>query len=191
MTQEEEFQASLNEHFLIAVPSLADPNFSQTVTYMCAHTPGGAMGLVINRVHPELTMEAVFKELKLKSVPKADSLPIYLGGPVDPSQVFILHGPPFGWEACSPVNSSVALSNSKDLLESLAKGEGPESFIIALGCAAWSPGQLESEIKENAWLTCPANETVLFETPVEKRWEEAARLMGVNLKLFSEAAGHA
>lgn len=191
MTQEEEIQESLQEHFLIAVPSLADPSFSETVTYMCAHNPGGAMGLVINRVHPELTMEAVFKGLKLESVPKADSLPIYLGGPVHPSQIFILHGPPFGWEACSQVSSSVALSNSKDLLESLAKGEGPESFIMALGCAAWSPGQLESEIKENTWLTCPANETVLFETPVEKRWDEAARLMGVNLKLFSEAVGHA
>lgn len=191
MSQENEFQVSLKEHFLIAMPSLVDPNFSRTVTYVCEHTPGGAMGLVINRVHAELTMEAVFKELDMEYVPEVGSIPMHLGGPVHPSQVFVLHGPPFGWEACSPVSPSLALSNSKDLLERLAKRQGPESFIIALGCAAWSPGQLESEIMENAWLTCPASETILFETPVDKRWEEAARLMGIDLRLFSEAAGHA
>ncbi len=108
-----------------------------------------------------------------------------------PSQIFVVHGPPFGWEACRPVTPSLALSNSKDLLESLAKGQGPESFIITLGCAAWGSGQLESEIMANAWLTCPASETVLFETSVDKRWEKAARLMGIDLKFLTEAAGHA
>jgi len=191
MSQEKEFQVSLKGHFLIAMPSLADPNFSQTVTYICEHTPEGAVGLVINRVHPELTMEPVLKELNLESVPEVDSLPVHLGGPVHPSQIFIVHGPPFGWEACRPVTPSLALSNSKDLLESLAKGQGPESFIITLGCAAWGPGQLESEIIANAWLTCPASETVLFETPVDKRWEKAAKLMGIDVRLLTDATGHA
>ena len=191
MSQEKEFEASLRGHFLIAMPSLADPNFSQTVTCMCEHTAEGAVGLVINRVHPELSMEAVLKELKLESVPEVDSLPVHLGGPVHPSQIFIVHGPPFGWEACRPVTPSLALSNSKDLLESLAKGQGPESFIITLGCAAWGPGQLESEIIANAWLTCPASETVLFETPVDKRWEKAAKLMGIDVRLLTDATGHA
>ena len=191
MGQEKEFQVSLKGHFLIAMPSLADPNFSQTVTYICEHTPDGAVGLVINRVHPELTMEPVLKELNLESVPEVDSLPVHLGGPVHPSQIFIVHGPPFGWEACRPVTPSLALSNSKDLLESLAKGQGPESFIVTLGCAAWGPGQLESEIIANAWLTCPASETVLFETPVDKRWEKAAKLMGIDVRLLTDATGHA
>jgi len=191
MSQEKEFQVSLKGHFLIAMPSLADPNFSQTVTYICEHTPEGAVGLVINRVHPELTMEPVLKELNLESVPEVDSLPVHLGGPVHPSQIFIVHGPPFGWEACRPVTPSLALSNSKDLLESLAKGQGPESFIVTLGCAAWGPGQLESEIIANAWLTCPASETVLFETPVDKRWEKAAKLMGIDVRLLTDATGHA
>jgi putative transcriptional regulator len=164
------------------MPSLADPNFSETVTYVCEHTAEGAVGLVINRVHPELTIEAVFRELDLESIPHVDSLPIHLGGPVHAGQIFVLHGPPFGWEACRPVTPSVALSNSKDLLERLAKGEG---------CAGWGPGQLEAEILANAWLSCPASETILFETPLERRWEEAARLMGVDLKLLSEEAGHA
>jgi len=153
MGQEKEFQGSLKGHFLIAMPSLADPNFSQTVTYICEHTPEGAVGLVINRVHPELTMEPVLKELNLESVPEVDSLPVHL--------------------------------------ESLAKGQGPESFIITLGCAAWGPGQLESEIIANAWLTCPASETVLFETPVDKRWEKAAKLMGIDVRLLTDATGHA
>ncbi len=191
MSQEKEFQASLKGHFLIAMPSLADPNFSQTVTCICEHTAEGAVGLVINRIHPELTMEAVLKELKLESVPEVDSLPVHLGGPVHTSQIFVVHGPPFGWEACRPVSPFLALSNSKDLLERLAKGQGPESFIITLGCAAWGPGQLESEIMANAWLTCPASETVLFQTPVDERWEKAASLMGIDLKLLTGAAGHA
>ena len=191
MSQEKEFEVSLKGHFLIAMPSLADPNFSKTVTCICEHTPEGAVGLVINRVHPELTMKPVLKELNLESVPEVDSLPLHLGGPVHPSQIFIVHGPPFGWEACRPVTPSLALSNSKDLLESLAKGQGPESFIITLGCAAWGPGQLESEIMANSWLTCPASETVLFETPVDKRWDKAAKLMGIDVRLLTDATGHA
>jgi putative transcriptional regulator len=191
MSQEKEFQGYLKGHFLIAMPSLADPNFSKTVTCICEHTAEGAVGLVINRVHPELTMEPVLRELNLEYIQEVESLPLHLGGPVHPSQIFVVHGPPFGWEACRPVTPSLALSNSKDLLESLAKGQGPESFIITLGCAAWGSGQLESEIMANAWLTCPASETILFETPVDKRWEKAAKLIGIDLKLLTGAAGHA
>jgi putative transcriptional regulator len=191
MSQEKEFQVYLKGHFLIAMPSLADPNFSQTVTCICEHTAEGAVGLVINRVHPELTMEPVLRELNLEYIQEVESLPLHLGGPVHPSQIFVVHGPPFGWEACRPVTPSLALSNSKDLLESLAKGQGPESFIITLGCAAWGSGQLESEIMANAWLTCPASKTILFETPVDKRWEKAAKLMGIDLTLLTGAAGHA
>jgi putative transcriptional regulator len=191
MSDDRELTGSLKGHFLIAMPSLSDPNFSQTVTYLCEHTDEGAVGLVINRVHPEMTVETVFKELKLESVPEVDSLPIHLGGPVHEGQIFILHGPPFGWQACRPVTPTLALSNSKDLLEKLAVGQGPESFIITLGCAGWGPGQLESEIMANAWLACPASETILFETPAERRWEEAAKLMGIDVRLLTGAAGHA
>ena len=127
----------------------------------------------------------------MESVPEVDCLPIHLWGPVHTGQIFILHGPPFGWEACRLVTPSLALSNSKDLLEMLAMGKGPESFIFTLGCAGWGPGQLESEIKANTWLTCPASQTVLFETPVEKRWEEGVKLMGIDPRRLTDAAGHA
>jgi putative transcriptional regulator len=191
MTQEKDMKTCLKGHFLIAMPSLEDPNFIRTVTYLCEHNDDGAVGLVINRVHPELRVEVIFRELKLASSLRINSLPIHLGGPVHSDEIFVLHGPPFGWETCRPVTPSVALSNSKDVLESVARGEGPEFFMITLGCAGWGPGQLESEIMANAWLSCPANEKILFETPSEKQWEEAAKLMGVDVRLLSGIAGHA
>ncbi len=191
MIQEEAFQESLKGHFLIAMPSLLDPNFRETVTYICEHTTEGAVGLIINRVHPELFLEAVFKELNMEPVAEMHSRPLHLGGPIHPGQIFILHGPPFGWEACRAVTPSLALSNSKDILETLAKGKGPRAFLMVLGCAGWGPGQLESEIMANSWLTCTARDTILFETPVEKRWGEAARLMGIDLAHLAGTAGHA
>lgn len=184
-------ESSLKGHFLIAMPSLADPNFSHTVSYIAEHTPEGAMGLVINRPHPELSMAAVFDELKLEADPETASLPLFLGGPVHTGQIFVLHGPPFGWQACQQVTPRIGLSNSMDLLDSVAQGRGPTSLVIALGCAGWGPGQLESEIMENAWLSCPATESILFDMAVEDRWEEATRLLGIDPNRLTDVSGHA
>ncbi len=191
MSEEKGYESSLKGHFLISMPNLLDPNFAQTVTFLAEHTQEGAMGLVINRVHSELVMEDVFKELELESAPAIRTLPLHLGGPVHTGQVFILHGPPFGWEGCRPVTPSVALSNSKDLLEMLALGKGPKSFILTVGCAGWGPGQLEAEILANSWLTFPASESIMFHTPVERRWKEAARLLGIDPMRLADVAGHA
>ncbi len=191
MEQEKGQNSYFKGHFLIAMPSLTDPNFCYTVTYIAEHTAQGAMGLIINRVHPDLNMDALFVELKLSATPKLASLPLYLGGPVHTGQIFILHVPPFGWEACQPVNSKIALSNSMDLVEVLAKGNGPESYILTLGCAGWGPGQLESEIMDNAWLSCPAKESIIFNVAVEKRWEEAAKLIGIDPARLTNVVGHA
>ena len=191
MSEEGALQTFFKGHFLIAMPSLEDPNFSETVTYICEHSDEGAVGLIINRIHPELTMEAIFKELDMTSIPRMETAPVHLGGPVYSDQIFVLHGPPFGWEACRLVTPTLALSNSQDVLEQLAKGEGPESFLITLGCAGWGAGQLESEIMENSWLSCPASETILFETPPERQWAEAAKLMGVDVRHLAGIAGHA
>jgi putative transcriptional regulator len=182
---------SLKGYFLIAMPGLADPNFHLTVTYLCEHTSEGAMGLIINRVHSELSLKALFEELKIESIPEADALPVNFGGPVQPQEVFMLHGPPFGWQACRPVTPSVALSNSRDLLEAVAGGTGPQSILVALGCAGWGPGQLEAELMANAWLTSPASDIVIFDTAVEKRWEDAARRMGIDPARLVDSAGHA
>jgi putative transcriptional regulator len=191
MSWKKETEISLKGQFLIAMPSLLDPNFFQAVTCICEHTLEGALGLVINRVLPELTGKMIFQELGLEPVPQMNTIPVYLGGPVHKGQIFILHGPPFDWESFHPVTPSLALSNSKDILEALARGKGPESFLLALGCAGWGPGQLESEIMANAWLTCPVDEAILFETRMDQRWEEAAKLLGVDISLLGDTVGHA
>jgi len=186
-----EYPESLKGQFLMAMPGLADPNFNQTVTFICEHTQAGAVGIVINRVHASLTGMDLFNELKMQYTPEAESVSIHYGGPVHVNEVFVLHGPPFDWQGCLAITPSLAMSNTPDILEALAKNRGPKSFIISLGCAGWGPGQLESEIKRNAWLTCAASEEIIFNIPIESRWEEAMRKVGIDPALLSDTAGHA
>jgi putative transcriptional regulator len=188
---EEDYKGSLRGQFLLAMPALVDPNFHQTVTCMCEHNSQGAMGLIINRVHSELSAKVIFDELEIAYSAEAESIPIHLGGPVHIGEIFILHGPPFDWEASLKITSTLAMSNTRDILEAIAIGKGPQSFVIALGCAGWGPGQLEFEIKENAWLTYPIFEENIFEMPVEVRWEEAVKKMGIDPMLLSNTAGNA
>ena len=183
--------ATLRGQFLLAMPSLIDPNFHQTVTSICEHNENGAMGIIINRVHHSLTAKDIFQELNIEHAPGSDTIPIHLGGPVHLGEIFVLHGPPFEWEATLMITPSLAMSNTRDILEAVAMCRGPRAFIISLGCAGWGPGQLESEIKENAWLNSPIFEENIFEMPVESRWEEAVKKMGIDPTLLSDTAGHA
>lgn len=185
------YPASLKGHFLMAMPGLSDPNFSQTVTCICEHNEFGAMGIVINRVHDMLSAKDIFEELSIVCTSAAASIPIHIGGPVHPGELFVLHGPPFDWEPSLTITAFLNLSNTRDILEALAEGRGPRLFLISLGCAGWGPGQLEAEIKDNAWLTQPVIEDNIFRLPVEVRWEEALRKMGINPALLSDTAGHA
>ena len=185
------FLESLRGHFLVAMPGLADPNFSQTVTCICEHNRDGAVGIVINRVHTGLCCRAIFDELRMDYETAVGDLPIYLGGPVHLGEVFILHGPPFDWEGSLQITPRLAMSNTRDILKAVALERGPKSFLISLGCAGWGPGQVEAEIKDNAWLTSPVFEENIFELPVEDRWEEAVRKMGIDPRLLSNSAGHA
>jgi len=182
---------SLKGQFLMAMPGMVDPNFTQTVTCMCEHNQGGAMGLTINRRHPTLTARIIFDELKIHCTDAADSIPVFLGGPVHVDELFILHGPPFGWDACLNITPGLALSNTPDIVEAIAGGSGPQAHLICLGCAGWGPGQLEHEIKQNAWLTTPVFEANVFDVPIDRRWREAMRKMGIDPALLSGAAGHA
>jgi len=185
------YPESLKGHFLIAMPGLNDPNFFQTVTFICEHTQDGAVGIVINRVHPSLTGKEIFEELNIGYGPEASSIRIHIGGPVHVDEIFVLHGPPFGWQGCLKVSPSLAVSNTIDILGALSSGKGPESFMITLGCAGWGPGQLEYEIKENAWLTGAVSDEIVFEIPVENRWEDAVKRMGIDPSSLSQTAGHA
>ena len=182
---------SFKGQFLMAMPLLVDQNFSQTVTCICEYTPAGAVGIVINRDHPSLSGKDVFNELKMEFIHGAESIPIHIGGPVHMGEIFILHGPPFEWEACLKITPALGMSNTKDILESIARGSGPQMFSITLGCAGWAAGQLEFEIKENAWLTFPVFEENIFELPVEVRWEEAVKKLGIDPLLLTNSSGHA
>jgi len=183
--------ATLKGQFLLAMPSLLDPNFYQTVTCICEHSENGALGIIVNRVHQSLTAKDIFEELTIGYDPGMGSIPIYLGGPVHVGEIFVLHGPPFDWEASLMITPTLAMSNTRDILEAIARGRGPRAFIIILGCAGWGPGQLESEIKENAWLNYPIFEENIFYMPVELRWEEAVKKLGIDPTLLSNPAGHA
>ncbi|MCU0558904.1 MAG: YqgE/AlgH family protein [Desulfobacterales bacterium] len=182
---------SLKGHFLMAMPGLTDPNFSLTVTCLCEHSAQGAMGIVINRRHELLSGKDLFEELDIACGPNAGQIPVHIGGPVHAGEIFILHGQPFGWEGSLMVTPTLALSNTRDILEALALGRGPTSFLISLGCAGWGPGQLEMEIRDNAWLTHPVFDEAIFALPLAARWEEAVRRIGVSPAMLSGTAGNA
>jgi putative transcriptional regulator len=182
---------SLKGQFLIAMPGLMDPNFHQTVSFLCEHASAGTVGIVLNRIHDTLRLENIFNQLQLEVVSAIGSLPVHIGGPVNHNQIFILHGPPFEWEGSLQVTPDIAMSNTMDIFTALSKGEGPESFIVSLGCAGWGPGQLETELAQNSWLTTPAMAEVIFEIQLEKRWQEAVKKMGIDPVLLTATAGHA
>lgn len=182
---------SLSNHLLIAMPALADPNFARSVTFICEHSAEGAMGLVVNR-HTDLTLRDILGQLDIDHQQAHDAdAPVHLGGPVQTSRGFVLHEPLGRWEATLPVTDTLGVSTSRDILEAIARNHGPDRFLIALGYAGWAPGQLEHEITENSWLHCPADRTILFELPIERRWRAAASVMGVDLTTLTGDAGHA
>jgi putative transcriptional regulator len=183
--------SSLQRHFLIAMPSLEDPNFDGTVTYLCKHDADGAFGLVVNR---PLDMQAaeVFEQLDLEIVDSAQAeRPVLGGGPVQPSLGFVLHQSPASFESTLDADADIKVTISRDILQSMAGGRGPSPAVITLGYAGWDAGQLETELAANAWLSVPADPTIIFDTPVEQRWAAAAGLLGVDISQLTNYAGHA
>jgi len=168
---------SMKGKFLLAIPGLPDPNFSQTVTCMCEHNEFGALGFIVNKVHPLLTGRELFEDLEIQCDKSVDSLEIYLGGPVQPSGVFVLHGPPFDWNESLRVTETMALSNSRDILEAIALQKGPASFMVILGCAGWGPMQLDNELVDSAWLTCSLSEEIIFSNDTELKYEKALMMI--------------
>lgn len=186
-----DYQGSLKGQLLVAMPTLMDPNFHKTVTCICAHDDTGALGIVINRQDVSLAGKDLFSELKISYSPLAESIPVHIGGPVHINELFILHGPPFDWKGCLQITANLAMSNTIDILESIAMGRGPEHFIISLGCAGWGGGQLEYELKENTWITSELYEEALFEWTVDERWGMVLDKNGVDPVGLSPTAGHA
>lgn len=182
---------SLKGQFLIAMPEMADPNFTKTVTCVCEHSAQGALGLIINRPHPLITTEQIFKEFNMSVHEKIGNNPIYLGGPVQMDEIYILHGPPFGWRGTLRITETLAMSNTIDLLEALASGTGPYHALMILGCAGWGPGQLERELMENTWLNQTVSDSIIFNTKAEECWDAALKSLGIDPLLLMSGAGNA
>jgi putative transcriptional regulator len=183
---------SLTNHFLIAMPGLADPNFHQTVTLICQHDENGALGIVINRP-TDLAIRDVLEQMGIPAGgARCAGEPVFGGGPVQVERGFILHDVSGGgWDATLSVGEGLGLTSSRDILEAMADNRGPGHYLVALGYAGWAAGQLEHEISNNAWLNGPADPDIIFRVPVEARWRRAAELLGVDLRLLSSEAGHA
>ena len=182
---------SLENHFLIAMPMLADPNFEKTVTLICQHNDKGALGVVINRT-TNLKVSEVLEQLSLPGNHLNNpNMLVHFGGPVQTERGLILHDQVGDWDSTLPVSDSLCLTTSKDILEAISENKGPKNCLLALGYAGWGDGQLEREISENAWLSGPADNDIIFHTPIEERWPNAAKLLGVDLAMLSTGAGHA
>ena len=182
---------NLTHHFLIAMPNMADPYFSKTLTYICEHNDQGALGLVVNRPI-DMTLQALFERLSLslRDAGMIDS-PIYFGGPVQTDRGFVLHEPMGNWQSTLRVRDLIGLTTSKDILEAVGRGEGPARMLVTLGYAGWSPGQLEHELSQNAWLTVEAADAIIFDTPAEERLPAAMELLGLDYARLQDEAGHA
>ncbi len=184
-------EQSLTNHFLIAMPGLEDPNFSRTVTYICEHSTQGSMGIVVNRPM-DLPLSSMLDQLDIEiTQPQSTQQRIYMGGPVQTDRGFVLHSGQQLWDSTLQITAGVSVTTSRDILEAIATGRGPEHTFVALGYAGWAGGQLETEMSANSWLSGPADDKILFELPAEQRWKAAARLLGVDLDLLSGQAGHA
>jgi len=182
---------SLTDQLLIASPGLGDPNFSRTVALVCQHDDEGAMGLIVNRLS-DYNLGDVLRQMNIEA--SDESLlqqRVLVGGPVQPERGFVLHDDPREWESSLRVSDRLQVTSSRDILESMAAGNGPQRALVILGYAGWSSGQLEQEMSENAWLSVPDSLDLLFETPLDQRWLAAARQIGVDLRLMTDYAGHA
>lgn len=178
------------------MPNMADPYFAKTLTYVCEHNDQGALGIVVNRPI-DMTLQALFERLSLsmKDQARADA-PIYFGGPVQTDRGFVLHLPAGEWQSTLKVSGGgvrevIGLTTSKDILEAVGRGEGPAKMLVSLGYAGWSAGQIEHELKQNAWLTVEAKDAILFDMPAEERLPAAMHLLGLDYATLADQAGHA
>lgn len=182
---------SLEHHFLIAMPSLADSWFEKTVIYLVEDNEFGSMGLVINLPH-KLNIQQLLEHFKMEfdpSNPRLDDV-VLMGGPVDMEHGFILHYGQHEWQKTLPLKDNLSMTVSEDLLESISRNDNPKHFIACLGYAGWGKGQLQQEIQDNNWLTIPYNESLLFEVPVDTKWEVALATLGIAPEHLSVDAGH-
>lgn len=180
-----------NNQFLIAMPNMADSNFSQTVSYLCQHNEEGALAIVINRP-TGIYLDSILEQMDIQSTSqKIKNTPVFAGGPVQQERGFIIHSKGSAtWDSSISISETTCLTSSRDILEAIAKDKGPDQYLIALGYAGWGEGQLEQEMINNAWLNTPYKKHILYETPAEQRWGTAANEIGIDINQLTSAAGH-
>lgn len=188
----------LDGQLLIAMPSMTDPRFQRSVIYMCAHSSEGAMGLVLNRRAAHITLPRLLEQLDITAAGsrplaiRVGSMAVHVGGPVESSRGFVLHSSDyFAADSTLPINESVCLTATIDILRAIAKGSGPDKAILALGYAGWAPGQLEREIQSNGWLNCPADPDIIFDGDLESKYERSLSILGVDPSRLVGASGRA
>lgn len=189
----------LDGQMLIAMPGMGDPRFERSVIFLCAHSENGAMGIIVNKRAPMLSFGELLERLEISpqgeriNLPEGlDSMPVQFGGPVEPGRGFVLHTADYySSETTLPIDESVALTATLDILRAIAQGSGPRRVLLALGYAGWGPGQLDDEIQRNGWLHCTADEELLFSSDLEAKYTAALRKIGVDPSMLSGLSGHA
>jgi putative transcriptional regulator len=182
---------SLANHLLVAMPSLTEGAFAQTVSLVCEHREGGALAIVLNKPLG-MKLGEVMAQMKLEPNDiRIGEQPVLRGGPMHTDRGFVLHRPGGDWDSSHRISDYVQVTTSRDVLAAIARGEGPQDAFVALGYASWEPGQLEREILDNAWLSLPLDERIVFDLPFEDRWQAAWQLLGVDSSRVSFVAGHA
>jgi len=189
--------SSLEGHFLIAMPGMGDERFARAVIYVCAHSPSGAMGFIINKPQPvgfgELLTQLgiVASERDIRMPKSGQEICVCMGGPVEKGRGFVLHSDDYDSESTVAVADNISLTPTIDILKAISKGVGPTTAIMALGYAGWSPGQLESEIAANGWLTCKADLDIVFDVELDSKYDRALGLLGIEPAFLASEAGHA
>jgi putative transcriptional regulator len=181
----------LSGQLLVAMPNMQDPRFARTVICLCAHSPDGAMGIVLNKPMPGMSFDDLMKQLDVAPTPPARRIRLMQGGPVEGGRGFVLHTADWETEGSLRVSGEIALTASVDILKAIAGGGGPTEGLLALGYAGWGPGQLEDEIQRNAWLSVPADKALLFEEAPERLWREALARLRIDPAALSVNAGRA
>ena len=182
---------NLTDNFLIAMPTLEDPYFANTLVYICEHNDNGALGIIVNRPI-DMDLASLFEKIDIKlDAENLAKLPIYFGGPVQLDRGFVLHRPVGQWQSTLAVNADVGLTSSRDVLAAVGSSGLPDEIIVTLGYAGWDAGQLENELAQNSWLTVQAKNSILFDLPPEERLPAAMQKLGISFAQLSDVAGHA
>lgn len=181
---------NLKGSFLISTPKMPDPRFAEQVIFICAHSDEGAMGFAINQPNPYFSLEEILQSAHLP-VPQEALPSVYVGGPVEMESAFILYGSDYKAEHELEVSTTVSLSRETRVLEDIAHRRGPGRYLFLLGYAGWGPGQLESELLANGWLTLPADDTIIFDAPDDEKWKTAAMQYGIDISTFGDVLGYA